>query len=88
MADSKKFSFEIGEAEKHSVEMDFASGSVVVKVDGQDVTPQVARQNSEHVYSFEVGQMELNQVKLAVEKHLFSRDKLRAYVNGRLLRIC
>lgn len=84
-----KFFLIIGELEKHIVEYesDSFTGSFEVKVDHVEVKKYRGWFINPHTCcDLDVGRDEKLNVRFEIERKLFSGEKTRVYVNGRLLR--
>jgi len=86
-----KFSLEIGDQEKHTVEFKFNQllGRVLVKVDGEEVFRK-ARWFSEPLvdrYEFEIGNFDPVRIRIEkMRKQLFS-SRYMIYLNNRLTQL-
>jgi FAIM1 (Fas apoptotic inhibitory molecule) protein len=88
-----KFSFSVGEREKHQVDFSFDrfSGSLVILVDGSPAVKDLRMFSLNLVkkYEFTVGQQE--QHKVRIEKHRklllagLRKQKYRVFVDGKLV---
>lgn len=79
-----KFNFEVGDAEKHQVNVNFSKlmKRVRVEVDGQSVVDEPNFSPSVKKYEFDVGDVEKHKVE--VSEGLFS--PLKVVVDGKILK--
>lgn len=83
-----RFSFEIGEAEKNTVEFEFSQlfGRTVIRVNGQEVRRQ-SRFFSEPLrdqYEFTVGDREKCVIRIEKERRALLASRYRVFINRRL----
>lgn len=86
-----KFTFEVGELEKHQVEFSFNQllGSLCIKVDGQPVCSNVRLFNEPvlEVFDLAVGRGESRSVRIEKERKPLFGHLNRLYVDNRLVRV-
>ena len=86
-----KFTIEVGEIEKHSVEYDFNPllGTLVVKVDDQQVKRHVRLINEpvHEVHALVVGNSEKHNVRFEKDRISTFSHRNRVFVNNRLLKV-
>ena len=86
-----KFSFQVGEIEKHQVEYHFSPllGVVVVKVDGKAVRRHVRLINEpmRETHDLIVGDRERHKVRFEKERTSTFTHRNRVFVNNRLLKV-
>jgi hypothetical protein len=89
-----KFSFEVGVAEKHTVDFDYDAwlGNLSIKVDGREVTSDrlFISLSLTKTYAFRVGSTEQHTVTIEKKRKLFLAglrpQRYRVYVDGQLIR--
>ena len=84
-----KFTFEVGEIEKHQVEFTYnqLAGQVMIKVDKQIVRNSIRLLNepAHEVYQFVVGQMVRTEVRIEKWRKQLLGARNCFYVDGRLV---
>jgi hypothetical protein len=87
-----KFSLEIGEAEKHTVQYEFNQllGVLTIKVNDKPVKKHVRLFDEpiKELHVFVVGTAEKMAVKIEKERKLLFGQKNRVFVNDRLVKYC
>jgi len=87
-----KFSLEIGEAEKHTVEYEFNQllGTLTIKVNDKPVKKHVRffDEPVKELHVFVVGNQEKFSVKIEKERKLLFGQRNRVFVNDRLVKYC
>jgi hypothetical protein len=86
-----RFSFEIGEVERNTVEFQFSQlfGRTVIRVNGQEIKRN-RRLISEPIsdsYEFSVGELEPTTVRIEKQRGLIFGSKYRVMINRRLLEV-
>ncbi len=85
-----KFSLEIGEAEKHTVQYEFNQlfGTLTIKVNNEPVKRQrrLFDEPLKELHTFAVGLQEKLAVKIEKERKLLFGQKNRVFVNDRLVK--
>ncbi len=84
-----KFTFEVGEIEKHQIEFNYnqLAGRVMIKVDKQIVRNSIRLLNepAHEVYQFVVGQMVRTEVRIEKWRKQLLGSRNCFYVDGRLV---
>ena len=87
-----KFSLEIGEAEKHTIEYEFNQllGTLTIKVNEKPVKKHVRLFDEpvKELHVFVVGNQEKMAVKIEKERKLLFGQRNRVFVNDRLVKYC
>lgn len=86
-----RFSFEIGEVEKHSVEFDFNQllGRTRIRVDGREIqrNRRLFSEPLHQDYEFSVGEKDDFVVRIEKERGIIFSSKYRVFINRRLLSV-
>lgn len=87
-----KFSLEIGEMEKHTIEYRFNQllGALTIKVNNKPIKRHVRLFDEpiKELHVFMVGDQEKYDVKIEKERKLLFGQKNRIFVNDRLIKYC
>lgn len=87
-----KFSLEIGETEKHTIEYEFNQllGTLTIKVDNEPVKRHVRLFDEpvKELHQFVIGGQEKFAVKIEKERKLLFGQKNRVFINDRLVKYC
>ena len=87
-----KFSLEIGELEKHTIEYEFNQllGTLNIKVNDQQVKKHVRLFDEpiKELHVFVVGNQEKYDVKIEKERKFLFGQRNRVFVNDRLVKYC
>lgn len=87
-----KFSLEIGDAEKHTIDYEFNQllGTLTIKVNDKPVKKhcRVFDEPVKELHVFVVGAQEKYSVKIEKERKLLFGQKNRVFVNDRLVKYC
>lgn len=87
-----KFSIEIGETEKHSIEYEFNQlfGALTIKVNDKPIKKHLRLFDEpvRELHVFVVGDEEKFSVKIEKERKLLFGQKNRVFVNDRLVKYC
>jgi hypothetical protein len=87
-----KFSLEVGEAEKHTVEYEFNQllGTLTIKVNNKPVKKHMRLFDEpvKELHVFVIGTQEKVAVKIEKERKLLFGQRNRVFVNDRLVKYC
>jgi len=87
-----KFSLEIGEVEKHTIDYEFNQlfGALTIKVNNQPIKKHVRLFDEpvKELHVFFVGNQEQFTVKIEKERKLLFGQKNRVFINDRLVKYC
>jgi Fas apoptotic inhibitory molecule (FAIM1) len=86
-----RFSFEIGDVEKNTVEFQFSQlfGRTVIRVNGKELrrTRRLFSEPLRDNYEFTIGEKESFAIRIEKERRLIFGSKYRVYINRRLLAV-